>query len=186
MILRNQLHFLTTFSWEHSTWMQAERNHSWGIQENVRIFNVCWSNWKNHRGGKTHHAKTVAWCYDMERHAQKMFERFCEVANKKNRAGRKSFKSLLGWSSTQERGTRISWRIVKSLVTTCLEMLVLDTIWTNWHSVVGQQACKISHNMDRILWQTFSSFDFIHSSHTHDYRQGLFRGSDFAGNFEDS
>ena len=29
------------------------------------------------------HAQTVAWSYDMEGHAQKCVERYCEVANKK-------------------------------------------------------------------------------------------------------
>ena len=31
--------------------------------------------------GKTH-AQTVAWSYDMEGHAQKCVERYCELANK--------------------------------------------------------------------------------------------------------
>ena len=45
------------------------------------------------------------------------------------------------------------------------EMLVLHTNWKTWHSVVGQQTCKISHWMDSGIRQTISSFDCIHSSH---------------------
>ena len=40
------------------------------------------------------HAKTVVWSYDMEGHAQKCVERYCELAKKKNRAGTQSFKPL--------------------------------------------------------------------------------------------
>ena len=42
---------------------------------------------------------------------------------------------------------------------------------STWHEVVGlfsffcQQTCKSSDKMDKSMWQTFSSFDFIHSSH---------------------
>ena len=65
------------------------------------------------------HAKMVAWSYDMEGHAQMMrWERL-----------RTGLKSLLGWSPFQERGTWISWRIVKSVFENCLEMRVPGTNW---------------------------------------------------------
>ena len=32
--------------------------------------------------GEKSHAKTVAWSYDMESHAKKCVERYCELANK--------------------------------------------------------------------------------------------------------
>ena len=38
---------------------------------------------KNYHGGKKPHAKTVAWSYDMEGHARKCVERYCELANKR-------------------------------------------------------------------------------------------------------
>ena len=41
-------------------------------------------------------AKTVAWSHDMEGHARKCVERYCELANKKVEQLYKSFKSLLG------------------------------------------------------------------------------------------
>ena len=44
-------------------------------------------------------------------------------------------------------------------------MCVLGTTWTTWHSVVGQQACEISHKMDSGMWQTTSKADFLHSLH---------------------
>ena len=109
--------------------------------------------------------KLVAWSYDMEGHAQKCVERYCDLANKKVEQLYKVFKPLLGWSSIQARRTRICWRIVRSLLTNRLEMLVLSTNWTTWHSMVGQQACEISHRMDSGMWQTISKTDFAHASH---------------------
>ena len=49
----------------------------------------CWNHvflleqQKNYRDGKKTHAKTSAWSYDMEGHAPKSVERYCELANKK-------------------------------------------------------------------------------------------------------
>ena len=72
---------------------------------------------------------------------------------------------LLGGSSIQAGRARISWRIVRSVLTNCLKMLVLGTNWMTWRSVVGQQACKISHKMDSGMWQTIGKIDLLHSSH---------------------
>ena len=45
-------------------------------------------------------------------------------------------------------------------------MHVLGNKWTTWHLVVSEQACDVSHKIDKSLWQTFHSIDFLHSSHT--------------------
>ena len=71
-----------------------------------------------------------------------------------------NFKPLFGWSSMQIGGTRICWRIVRSLLTNCLNMFVFGTHWTTWHIVVRQQACEISHKM---VWQTLGKADFLRS-----------------------
>ena len=42
----------------------------------------CWSNGKL-PGWEKSHAKTIAWSYDMEGHAKKCMERYCELANTK-------------------------------------------------------------------------------------------------------
>ena len=47
------------------------------------------------------HAQTVAWSNDMEGHAQKCVERYCELANKKVEQLLQSFKPLFKWSSIQ-------------------------------------------------------------------------------------
>ena len=104
-----------------------------------------------------------------------------------------SFKSLPGWSSIQAGRNRISWRIARSLLRNCLEMLVPGTNWMTWLFMVGQQACKISPKMDSCMWETIGKIDFVHSSHkriptilscgntAQHCRLGLFQDSDFAG-----
>ena len=42
------------------------------------------------------HAETVAWSYDVEGHAKKCIERYCELANKKTEQLYKGLNSLLG------------------------------------------------------------------------------------------
>ena len=46
------------------------------------------------------------------------------------------------------RRKKICWRIVRSLLANCLEMLVLGTNLKTRHSVVGQQTCTINHKME--------------------------------------
>ena len=46
-------------------------------------------------GWEKPHTKTVAWSYNIEGHAQKCVERYCELADKKDRAAVQGFKSLL-------------------------------------------------------------------------------------------
>ena len=66
--------------WMHSTWMQTKRYNHWTIQKDVWITYFCWSNRKIAREPRS---KVSAWSWDMEGHARKCMERFCELANKK-------------------------------------------------------------------------------------------------------
>ena len=75
----------------------------------------------------------------------KCVERYCELANKET-------EQLYNVSSPcLERRTRISWRIVTSLLTNCLKMLVLGQNWWTTHLVVSQQTNQMSHMMDSSL-----------------------------------
>ena len=47
-------------------------------------------------GREKPHAKTAAWSYDMEGHARKCVERYCECGKQKRGAVLQSFKSLPG------------------------------------------------------------------------------------------
>ena len=77
------------------------------------------------------HAKTVAWSYDMEGHPKKCVERFCELANKKDRQSSCTKSQLLAWMTitSKKGGPGISWRALQSMLTDCLEMLVFGTNW---------------------------------------------------------
>ena len=109
-----------------------------------------------------------------------------------------SFASLFGLSSIQTGGTRVSWRVVRSLLVNCLDMLYLarigrsDILWSV--NKLARSVTKWTRSCDKRLARLIS---YIH--HTNDYRQychvantaqhcrlGLFQDSDFAGDLEDS
>ena len=90
-----------------------------------------------------------SWSYKMEGHAQKCVERYCELANK----------------TTQQGWIEICTRIVKSMFSSCSEMLTRGTYWKTWYSMVSERTCTIDHEIDQSLWQTTESFDILHPSH---------------------
>ena len=148
----------------HSTWMQTQWNNYWSKNKDVWVTYLCCSNrkitgvWKASRKN----------CGVVLRHGRtrpKMRWEILRAGKQESGATVQSFQSLPGWSSIQAGGTRNSWRIIRSLLTNCLDMLVRGTDWKTRHPVVGEHIGKISHQKDRSLWQTISSFDFKHSSH---------------------
>ena len=180
----------------HSTWMYAERCCScWWVQKK----------WSNHEfsagatetlpGWEKPHAKTVAWSYDMEGHAKNALR---DTANWRTKRP-SSYTKFQGWSSVQEGGARINCRIARSMLENCVEMLVFGTNCQTWHSVVSQQTCPVSRQMDSGLWQRFGKIINSYIHHKSDCRQychvgntaqqcrlGLFQDSDVAGDLEDS
>ena len=126
---------------------------------------------------------------------QKCVERWCKLANKKvEQLYKVSSKHLFGCWSIRAGRTRIISRIIRSLLTNCLEMLVSGTNWTTSHLVFSRQGCEMSPRYDRRLARLISG-----TQHTNDFRQychvantaqhcrlGLFQDSDFAGDLEDS
>ena len=79
----NPHHFLTMSIWDVLN-VNANR-----MQSLLKSFQRC-SNQvslleqlKNYQGGGKHHAKTIAWFYDLEGHTRKCVERYCELANEK-------------------------------------------------------------------------------------------------------
>ena len=143
--------------------MQTERNKYWTIQEDVWITYFCWSTRITGKGTTSRTDGTAV--LRRGRTCPKMLWEILWTGKQENWATVQSFKSLpKGWW-VQAGGTRINVRIVRSLLTNCVEILVLGTIWNTWHSVVHQQTCKISHKMDSGMWQTIRKTDFLHSSH---------------------
>ena len=120
------------------------------------------------------------------------------IGKQESGATLQSFASLFGLSSIQTGGTRVSWRVVRSLLANCLDMLYLarigrsDILWSV--NKLARSVTKWTRSCDKRLARLIS---YIH--HTNDYRQychvantaqhcrlGLFQGSDFAGDLEDS
>ena len=142
----------------HSTGMQTEWKNHWTVHKDVWVTYFCSGMAKTSR-------TNISVVLRYGRTCAKMHRATLWTGKQENRATLQSFKSLPGWSSIQTGRTRISWRLVRSLHTHCLEMLILGTYWTTWHLVVSQQACEISHKMDQSLWQMISKADFQYSSH---------------------
>ena len=117
---------------------EPNEGHHWTIHKNVRITYFCWSNREITGMAKNLTHKPWRGPYDMEVHAQKCVERYCEWHTRKW----SNFRPLV-----QSGRTWISPRIVRSFITNCFEMLVLGTNWTTWHLVVREQSVKISHKL---------------------------------------
>ena len=140
------------------------------------------------------HAKTIAWSYDMERHAQKCVERCCELAYKKTE------QVSLAWTIINSRKRNLNQ------LETCLKyahkLSKNACIWQELVSLTfyGQstnlldQSPKWTQACNRRLARLIS-----YTHHTRDYRQhrhvrntaqhcrlGLFQDSDFGGDLEDS
>ena len=81
-ILTNQRHFLITCTWEALN-VNANRRAVFEQDKEMfesRISTEATEQWP---GWEKPHANTVAWSYDMEGHARKCVERYCELAIKK-------------------------------------------------------------------------------------------------------
>ena len=122
----------------HSTWMQTNETI---IEQNTNMFEsrILAGATENYRsGGILHTDGSVAtW-----RACSKLCWTILWIGKQESGAILQSSASLFGWSSMTTGGTGISWRIVRSLLASCLEMLLFGTNWTTWHLVVSEQACK--------------------------------------------
>ena len=123
-----------------STWMQTKWKDYWTIFTKLWITEQL-KNYRDRKNARTN-SSVVLW---HGRTCSKMRWAILWTGKQESGATLQSFKSWPGWPSIQAGGTRISWRIVRSLHTNCHEMRVFGTNWATWHFVAGQQACKISH-----------------------------------------
>ena len=111
--------------------------------------------------GEKPHAKTVAWSHDMEGHARKRVERYCELANKKvEQVYKVSSLWLDDHQFKQEELESVGElsHVCSQVVLKCLYSARIgrrDILWSG----------KSSHKMDSGMWQTNGKIDFIHSSH---------------------
>ena len=92
-----------------------------------------------------------SWSYDMESHAKKCVERYCELSNKTTQQLYKVSTPCIDDHHFKEEEMKICWRIVESIISNCSEMLILGTNWKTRYSMVGEQTCTIHHKMDQNL-----------------------------------
>ena len=181
--------------WLHSTRLRNKQRYCGQLQSHVWIQNFRRSNRKI----------TVLWksayLFVVLRHGgscQEMCGTILRASEQNNKANIQSYNSMPWWPSIQ-RSIGIGWRIVKSLLTDCSEMLVFGTHWQARHSVVSKHTCTSSHqsgqeNVTTLLARLIS---YIHltcehrqkcfvGNSAHQCRLGKFQDSDFAGDLEDS
>ena len=84
---------------------------------------------KNSRVKEPSLAKIVAWFYDMEGHAEKCLARYCELANKKTEQLYKVSTPCLDDHHFKKEELESVGELSKSMLTNCLEMLVICTNW---------------------------------------------------------
>ena len=128
LILTKQLHFLITYIWDA---LNVNVNRTKLLSMDTEI---C----SNHeflleqltitRVGKASRKNGCVFLWH-GRTCSKMRGNILLAGKQQDRATVQSFKPLLGWSPLQERGAWFSWRNVKSVLTNCLDMLVLGANW---------------------------------------------------------
>ena len=79
----------------------------------------------------TQNLRISSWSYDMEGHAKKCVERYCELANKTIQQLYKVSTPCIDDHHFQRRRIEICRRIVESIISNYSEMLVLG-----WHGLV--------------------------------------------------
>ena len=144
------------------------------------------------------HAQTSAWYYDMEGHARKCVERYCELANKKvEQLYKVSSPCLDDHQSKQEELESVGElsEVCSQIVLKCLYLARIGRPAILWSvNKLARPVTKWTQACDRRLARRIS---YIH--HTSDFRQychvgntaqhcrlGFFRDSYFAGDLENS
>ena len=105
------------------------------------------------------------WSSDMEAHVQKCVERYCELTNKSTQQHYKESTPCIDDHHFKEEELKSVGELSKYMLSSCCEILILDTYWTTWYSMLWEQTCTIDYKMDQSLRQTPESIDILHSSH---------------------
>ena len=76
------------------------------------------------------YAETISsWSYDMQGHAKKCVERYCELANETTEQFFIVATPCMDDHQFKEEDNRISWRMVYCLLAICSEMSIFGTYW---------------------------------------------------------
>ena len=167
------------------------------MYEDVWITYFCWSNWKIPVWEKPS-AKTLAWSYDLEGHARKRVERYCELANKKveqlftvshpclddHQVSKEELKSVGDLSEVCSQIVLKCWyltRIGRHDILWFVNKLARSI--TKWTQACDKRLARLISN----IHHTNDYRQFCHMGNTAQHcRRGLFEDSDFASDLEDS
>ena len=92
-----------------------------------------------------------SWSYDMEGHAKKCVERYCELANKTTRQLYKVSTPCIDDHHFKEEELKSAGDLSKVYSQMFSKMLILGKNWTTRYSMVREQTCTINHEMDQSL-----------------------------------
>ena len=196
-ILTNPHHFLTMYTWDV---LSANANRTKTIIELYKkMFESRISAGATEKlsGWEKPHAQTVAWSYDMEGHARKCVERYCELANKKVEQLYKvssPFWMIINSSRRNSNQLENRQKLAHKIVLKCLYLARIGRpdILLSFNKL-ARSVTKWTLTCDR----RFVKADFVHSSHKRfptilscgkhgTALQTGFQDSDFAGDLEDS
>ena len=92
-----------------------------------------------------------SWSYDMEGHAKKCVERYCELANKTTQQLYKVSTPCIDDHHFKEEELKSVGELSEVCSQICIKLLVLGTYWKTRYSMVSEQTCTIDLKMDQIL-----------------------------------
>ena len=109
--------------------------------------------------------RIYSWSYDMEGHAKKCVERYCELANKTMQQLYKVSTPCIDdhhFKEEEMKSVGESTQVCSQIVLKCLNLARIGRLYILW----SEPICTINHKMDESLWQTPESIDFLHASYT--------------------
>ena len=106
-----------------------------------------------------------SWSYDMEGHAKKCVERYCELAKKTTQQLHKVSTPYIDDHHFKEEEMKSVGELSHVCSQNFSKMLKLGTNWKTGYSMVSEHTCTIDYEMDQGLGQTSESIDFIYSSY---------------------
>ena len=84
------------------------------------------------------HLRISSWSYDMEGHAKKCVERYCELANRTTQQLYKVSTPCIDDHHFKEEEMKSVGEFATTLLSNGSEMLILGTNWKTWYSVVSK------------------------------------------------
>ena len=152
---------------------------------------------ENYQDGKSHVQKNSAWSCDMERHARKCMERYCELANKTEQLHKVSSPCVDDHQikkDTLVNTSKLS-QVCSQVVLTCMYLARIgrpDILWSV--NKLARSVTNWTQSCDKRLARSISCIhhisDYRHCCHVgntaHHCRLGLFHDSDFTEDLQDS